>query len=140
MWRSADGRSWTPLGVPSPQPEDIPRPLVASDGERGLLFGRDDVGRLTVHETSDGLAWTDIPVFFELAGGTTPANGVLAVGPKGVVSFVDPSTESLDNFWMVPQVAIAGEPPGSAATQSPAPPQVGHDVVCQEPIGAPCGP
>ena len=29
--------------------------------------------------------------------------GVVGIGPNAVVSFVDPSSGSLDHFWMVPQ-------------------------------------
>lgn len=140
LWSSVDGQAWTPIDLDTSMNDALGWGLLATDGRRGLLFDVDESGRLRVRETRDGKHWSDIAVFLDSsAGALKPAiGGVIGVGSNGVVSFSDPSTESLDHFWMVPHAAIAGEPPASAATQSPAPPPENHDVVC--PNGEPCGP
>jgi hypothetical protein len=140
LWRSDDGQTWTHLELPTSHEYALGWGGIASDGQRGLLFDMDESGRIRVRQTEDGHAWSDLSVFIDPSANHVmpdPA-GVVGIGPNGLVSFVDPSTSSLDHFWMVPQVAIAGEPPASAATQSPAPPPENHDVVC--PAGEPCGP
>lgn len=140
LWRSDDGSAWTPLALATSLSEPLGWGQIASDGQRGLLFDTDGSRRLRVRETQDGIAWSEVAVFVDssLSLIAQTSGGVIGIGPDGVVSFVDPSSTSLDHFWMVPQVALAGQPGAGAATQSPAPPPENHDVVC--PNSEPCGP
>jgi hypothetical protein len=142
LWRSDDGRTWSRLELETSLNKALGWGQIASDGHRGLLFDTDESGRIRVRQTEDGNGWLEIAVFIDVsAKGVQPATGgAVGVGPGGVVWFVDPATGPLDRFWMVPQVAIAGEPPASAATQSPAPPRENHDVVCPNANGERCGP
>lgn len=124
LWRSDDGQTWTHLGLPTSHEYAMGWGGIASDGQRGLLFDLDSSRRLRIRETEDGVDWSVIDVFIDASAKTIEptTGGVVGVGADAVVSFVGPSTSSLGHSWMAPQVAIAGTPPATAATQSPAPP------------------
>lgn len=139
VWRSDDGRRWSPVEIAQSGDNAFGGVLVASDGRRGVMFDTDAEGRLRVRETVDGLEWTAVDAVLDPsvgpAGRLSPS--IVAVGPDGVLNFIDPSVRSEDHFWMVPQIALAGTPPGNGATQPPAP--TPNDVIC-EPAGQECGP
>jgi hypothetical protein len=139
LWRSDDGRRWSPSDIDRGGLNGFGGSLIASDGRRGLLLDTEAGGQLRVRETVDGIAWTGVDVYLDPSMGTavrlSPA--ILAVGPEGLLDFFDPSVRPEDHFWMVPQIAVAGPPPVDGATQPPAP--TPHDTVCQ-PAGQECGP
>jgi hypothetical protein len=139
LWRSDDGRRWSSVDLDQANLNGFGGTFVASDGQRGVLFDTDGEGRLRLRDTADGIRWSDIAVFADPSIGAQAifGGGTVAIGPDALLTFVDPSVQSEDYFWMVPRIAVAGPPPVDGATQPPAP--TPHDVVC-EPAGQECGP
>lgn len=139
IWRSDDGRRWSPVEIAQSGDNAFGGVLVVSDGRRGVLFDTDADRRSRVRETADALEWTAVDVVLDPSMGPPGrlSPSIVAVGPDGVLNFMDPSVRSEDYFWMVPQIAVAGTPPADGATQPPAP--TSNDVTC-DPAGQECGP
>ena len=141
LWRSDDGRTWTPLDLPIGGLNHRGGLVFAGDDGRAMAIDTLGDGRVRVRETTDGTDWRDVAVFVRPPVGPLDplVFGPPTIGPNGIVAFDHVSLpDGPEHLYPVPWAAFPGAPPAGAATQAPRGEPGSHDIPC-EPAGQECG-